>query len=133
MHANYVQQVPSLQGFLQSCHSQPQQHPDFHITSSTFLASTFQITRLSTRNAVPGNPDIRLDPNQAAQTGGTQDVFGIRPRCAVVEAIAKEIFNILVETNANCGQQESTSVYKCNAISELKMLFVYLEARHEYV
>lgn len=37
--------------------SQFQQHPDFHITSSTILASTLHITRLNTRNPVPPNPD----------------------------------------------------------------------------
>ncbi|KAK4769048.1 hypothetical protein SAY86_027198 [Trapa natans] len=71
-------EVPALQRFLQSRRAQLQQHPDFHITSSTFLASTFHITRLNTRNSVPGNPDTRPDPNQAAQTGGTQDVFRMR-------------------------------------------------------
>lgn len=71
-------QVPALQRFMQNRRSQLQQHPDFHITSSTFLASTFQITRLNARNAVPGNPEVRPGPNQAAQPGGSQDVFGIR-------------------------------------------------------
>jgi hypothetical protein len=35
---------------VQNRRSQLQQHPDFHITSSTILASTLHITRLNTRN-----------------------------------------------------------------------------------
>lgn len=35
---------------MQNRRSQLQQHPDFHITSSTILASTLHITRLNTRN-----------------------------------------------------------------------------------
>ncbi|KAJ1419976.1 Membralin [Sesbania bispinosa] len=42
--------VPALQRFMQNRRSQLQQHPDFHITSSTILASTLHITRLNTRN-----------------------------------------------------------------------------------
>ncbi|XP_057430397.1 membralin-like protein At1g60995 isoform X2 [Lotus japonicus] len=40
-------EVPALQRFMQNRRSQ---HPDFHITSSTILASTLHITRLNTRN-----------------------------------------------------------------------------------
>ncbi|KAI5448596.1 hypothetical protein KIW84_015849 [Lathyrus oleraceus] len=43
-------EVPALQRFVQNRRSQLQQHPDFHITSSTILASTLHITRLNTRN-----------------------------------------------------------------------------------
>ncbi|KAJ1435017.1 Membralin [Sesbania bispinosa] len=43
-------EVPALQRFMQNRRSQLQQHPDFHITSSTILASTLHITRLNTRN-----------------------------------------------------------------------------------
>lgn len=35
---------------MQNRRSQLQQHPDFHITSSTILASTLHITRLNTRD-----------------------------------------------------------------------------------
>ncbi|XP_043690014.1 membralin-like protein At1g60995 isoform X1 [Telopea speciosissima] len=51
-------EVPALQRFLQNRRSQLQQPPDFHITSSTILASTLHITRLNTRNtgAVNGDP-----------------------------------------------------------------------------
>ncbi|XP_042517410.1 membralin-like protein At1g60995 [Macadamia integrifolia] len=51
-------EVPALQRFLQNRRSQLQQPPDFHITSSTILASTLHITRLNTRNtgAVHGDP-----------------------------------------------------------------------------
>ncbi|KAL6583497.1 hypothetical protein OROMI_005575 [Orobanche minor] len=42
-------EVPALQRFMQNRRSNFQQHPDFHITSSTILASTLRITRLNTR------------------------------------------------------------------------------------
>ncbi|KAK7246864.1 hypothetical protein RIF29_41734 [Crotalaria pallida] len=42
-------EVPALQRFMQNRRTQLQQHPDFHITSSTILASTLHITRLNTR------------------------------------------------------------------------------------
>ncbi|XAR51068.1 hypothetical protein NMG60_11005596 [Bertholletia excelsa] len=48
-------EVPALQRFMQNRRSQFQQHPDFHITSSTILASTLHITRLNTRNTGPVN------------------------------------------------------------------------------
>lgn len=47
---NLSWQVPALQRFMQNRRSHFQQQPDFHITSSTILASTLRITRLSTRN-----------------------------------------------------------------------------------
>lgn len=43
---------------MQNRRSQLQQHPDFHITSSTILASTLHITRLNTRNPGPHNTDL---------------------------------------------------------------------------
>ena len=43
---------------MQNRWSQLQQHPDFHITSSTILASTFHITRLNTRNQGLTNTDM---------------------------------------------------------------------------
>ncbi|CBI23782.3 unnamed protein product, partial [Vitis vinifera] len=46
-------EVPALQRFMQNRRSQLQPHPDFHITSSTILASTLHITRLNTRNPGP--------------------------------------------------------------------------------
>ncbi|XP_044489350.1 membralin-like protein At1g60995 [Mangifera indica] len=51
-------EVPALQRFMQNRRSQLQQHPDFHITSSTILASTLHITRLNTRNPGPHNTDL---------------------------------------------------------------------------
>ncbi|EYU31215.1 hypothetical protein ABFS82_08G244300 [Erythranthe guttata] len=45
-------EVPALQRFMQN--RRFQQHPDFHITSSTILASTLRITRLNTRNTGGG-------------------------------------------------------------------------------
>jgi len=69
-------QVPTLQRFMQNRRSQLQQHPDFHITSSTILASTVHITRLNTRN--PGSvnadmasgPALRPGPDQAIPANG---------------------------------------------------------------
>lgn len=52
-------EVPALQRFMQNRRSQLQQQPDFHITSSTILASTLHITRLNTRN--PGLANM-VDP-----------------------------------------------------------------------
>lgn len=50
--------VPALQRFMQNRRSQLQQHPDFHITSSTILASTLHITRLNTRNQGTANANM---------------------------------------------------------------------------
>ncbi|KAG5000613.1 hypothetical protein JHK87_021685 [Glycine soja] len=50
--------VPALQRYMQNRRSQLQQHPDFHITSSTILASTLHITRLNTRNQGLNNTDL---------------------------------------------------------------------------
>ncbi|CAM8904185.1 unnamed protein product [Rhodiola kirilowii] len=56
-------EVPALQRFMQNRRSQLQQPPDFHITSSTILASTLHITRLNNnRSPEPVNR------NQAAET-----------------------------------------------------------------
>lgn len=71
-------QVPTLQRFIQNRRSQLQQHPDFHITSSTFLASTLHITRLNTRN--PGlvnsdlvsGPGLRSGSNPAVPSNGAE-------------------------------------------------------------
>lgn len=58
-----------MQRYTQNRRSQLQQHPDFHITSSTILASTLHITRLNTRNPTPPNlevpsmPGLRPGPN----------------------------------------------------------------------
>ncbi|KAF5763199.1 putative membralin [Helianthus annuus] len=56
-------EVPALQRFMQNRRSQFQQQPDFHITSSTILASTLHITRL--------NP-LRNVINNATNPGPTQ-------------------------------------------------------------
>lgn len=55
-------EVPALQRFMQNRRSHFQQHPDFHITSSTILASTLRITRLNTRNAGPANSGLVPGP-----------------------------------------------------------------------
>ncbi|KAJ0254616.1 Membralin-like protein [Hirschfeldia incana] len=62
-------EVPALQRFLQSRQSHLHQHPDFHITSSTILASTLHITRLNrtTRNRAPSGPN-NITPNQNTET-----------------------------------------------------------------
>lgn len=84
-------EVPALQRFLQIRRSQMQQHPDFHITSSTILTSTLHITRLNTR--VPGpiridaasgsrtlrlrpNVDVPVPPNIRAEASGRTEHFG---------------------------------------------------------
>ncbi|XP_022868695.1 uncharacterized protein LOC111388240 [Olea europaea var. sylvestris] len=60
-------EVPALQRFMQNRRSHFQQHPDFHITSSTILASTLHITRLNTRNPGLLNTDLASGP--AIRTG----------------------------------------------------------------
>lgn len=84
-------EVPALQRFLQNRRSQMQQHPDFHITSSTILASTLHITRLNTRNTGPVHMeaasgsgasglrpgiDIPIPPNVQGEVSGLQEQFG---------------------------------------------------------
>ncbi|GFZ18707.1 hypothetical protein Acr_27g0004460 [Actinidia rufa] len=54
--------IPALQRFLQHRRSQFPQHPDFHITSSTILASTLHITRLNNRNPGPVITDMTAGP-----------------------------------------------------------------------
>ncbi|XP_058007053.1 membralin-like protein At1g60995 isoform X2 [Hevea brasiliensis] len=71
-------EVPALQRFMQNRRSQLQQHPDFHITSSTILASTLHITRLNTRNEGPVNTDLASGPgfrpvsDQAVRANGLE-------------------------------------------------------------
>lgn len=55
-------EVPALQRYVQTRRSRFQQHPGFHITSSTILASTLHITRLNTRNQAPVNTDLPSQP-----------------------------------------------------------------------
>ncbi|PHT48169.1 hypothetical protein CQW23_12377 [Capsicum baccatum] len=81
-------EVPALQRFMQSRRSHFQQHPDFHITSSTILASTLHITRLNGRSSAPTNvdtppsPGARIDPlvprNGATEFPGVPDRQGNR-------------------------------------------------------
>lgn len=83
-------QVPALIRFLQNRRSHMQQHPDFHITSSTIL-STLHITRLNTRNHGPLNMenasghgisvlrpggDVPIPPNVQGEVPGLQDQLG---------------------------------------------------------
>ncbi|KAH6810161.1 S3 self-incompatibility locus-linked pollen protein [Perilla frutescens var. frutescens] len=64
-------EVPALQRFMQNRRSHFQQHPDFHITSSTILASTLRITRLNTRNSGAVNTDTASGavPRGGGETG----------------------------------------------------------------
>lgn len=55
-------EVPALQRFMQNRRSQFQQQPDFHITSSTILASTLHITRLNPLRNVGGPPPTATNP-----------------------------------------------------------------------
>ncbi|XP_057977190.1 membralin-like protein At1g60995 isoform X2 [Malania oleifera] len=68
-------EVPALQRFMQNRRSQLQQHPDFHITSSTILASTLHITRLNNRNPGPLNTDLTAGP-AALRPGSNLEVPG---------------------------------------------------------
>ncbi|XP_059624507.1 membralin-like protein At1g60995 isoform X2 [Cornus florida] len=74
-------EVPALLRFMQNRRLQFQQHPDFHITSSTILASTLHITRLNTRNPGPVNADptsesgVRAGPNLAMPPTGDEAQF----------------------------------------------------------
>lgn len=73
-------EVPALQRFMLNRRSQFQQHPDFHITSSTILASTFHITRLNaTRNTDSDLTSGRNGPDSMMQTndrGGEAETGG---------------------------------------------------------
>ncbi|KAK2662426.1 hypothetical protein Ddye_001000 [Dipteronia dyeriana] len=69
-------EVPALQRFMVNRRSQFQQHPDFHITSSTILASTLHITRVNNRNPVPPNPEIT--PGSGLRPGSEQATAGNR-------------------------------------------------------
>ena len=77
-------QVPALQRFMQNRRSQLQQHPDFHITSSTILASTLHITRLNMRNPGTVNADLttgtglRPGSDPAMPANGGLDGSGLR-------------------------------------------------------
>ncbi|KAI3790726.1 hypothetical protein L2E82_03981 [Cichorium intybus] len=63
-------EVPALQRFMQNRRSQFQQQPDFHITSSTILASTLHITRLNPLRNVTGPPITATNPPPAPRAGG---------------------------------------------------------------
>ncbi|XP_055835167.1 membralin-like protein At1g60995 isoform X2 [Solanum dulcamara] len=77
-------EVPALQRFMQSRRSHFQQHPDFHVTSSTILASTLHITRLNARSPAPTNVDMapgpgpRIDPS--VPRSGTTEFPGVPDR-----------------------------------------------------
>lgn len=83
----HLSQVPALQRFIQNRRSQLQPHPDFHITSSTILASTLHITRLSTRNQgsvnmdMASGPGLRPGSDQAVPANGVE-APGLQQRMA---------------------------------------------------
>ncbi|KAK9735594.1 hypothetical protein RND81_04G214700 [Saponaria officinalis] len=90
-------EVPALQRFLQNRRSQMQQHPDFHITSSTILASTLHITRLNTRTGGP----ISLD-----------DASGSGPRPGIEVPVPRNVqaeVPVLQEQAGNTNQQNGNS------------------------
>lgn len=78
---DFISQVPALQRFMQNRRSQLQQHPDFHITSSTILASTLHITRLNTQNqgnnANTARPGLRPGSEQPIPDNGAE-AFGLQ-------------------------------------------------------
>ncbi|XP_057482195.1 membralin-like protein At1g60995 [Actinidia eriantha] len=78
-------EIPALQRFLQHRRSQFPQHPDFHITSSTILASTLHITRLNNRNLGPVNTDMTAGPgprvpNPVMPANGAAELSGLQGR-----------------------------------------------------
>ncbi|KAE8703144.1 putative HSP40/DnaJ peptide-binding protein [Hibiscus syriacus] len=75
-------EVPAVQRFMQNRRSQLQQHPDFHITSSTILASTLHIRRLNALNPGLANTDpssglgSRTGSNRAVPANGAGEAAG---------------------------------------------------------
>ncbi|GMJ09760.1 high sterol ester 1 [Hibiscus trionum] len=75
-------EVPAVQRFMQNRRSQLQQHPDFHITSSTILASTLHIRRLNNQNPGLANTDpfsgigLRTGSDQAVPASGAREAAG---------------------------------------------------------
>lgn len=65
-------EVPALQRFMQNRRTHFQQQPDFHITSSTILASTLRITRLNTRNP-PGPVNTSQDRAAMPRNAGPEE------------------------------------------------------------
>lgn len=57
---------------MQNRRSQLEQHPDFHITSSTILASTLHITRLNTRNQPPLNTNLNPGDEEPLRANGAE-------------------------------------------------------------
>lgn len=105
-------QVPALQRFLQSRQSHLHQHPDFHITSSTILASTLHITRLNrtTRNRAPSGPN-NTTPNQNTETRSPAAVdAGVEnPMQHQQQEVNTANANIPVEPNPHAGAMSSFS------------------------
>lgn len=110
-------QVPALQRFLQSRQSHLHQHPDFHITSSTILASTLHITRLNrttTRNRAPSGPN-NTTPNQNTETrspaaaAAAADAGVENPMQHQQQEVNTANANIPVEPNPHAGAMSSFS------------------------
>ncbi|PWA58690.1 hypothetical protein CTI12_AA397540 [Artemisia annua] len=68
-------EVPALQRFMLNRRSQFQQQPDFHITSSTILASTLHITRLNPARNVIAPPVNTTNPTPGPGLRGSQPVL----------------------------------------------------------
>nr|GEW40543.1 membralin like [Tanacetum cinerariifolium] len=68
-------EVPALQRFMLNRRSQFQQQPDFHITSSTILASTLHITRLNPARNVIAPPVNTTNPISGPGLRGNQPVL----------------------------------------------------------
>ncbi|KAF8412038.1 hypothetical protein HHK36_004598 [Tetracentron sinense] len=109
-------EVPALQRFTQNRRSQLQQHPDFHITSSTILASTLHITRLNMRNPGPVNsdpgprpgPDLAREPNGATEASVLQEPLEINNSDRVGRGASSEGLNnflsmeLVADSSINC-------------------------------
>ncbi|XP_074311670.1 membralin-like protein At1g60995 isoform X2 [Silene latifolia] len=93
-------EVPALQRFLQNRRTQMQQHPDFHITSSTILASTLHITRLNTRNNAPANSD----DTPSSQPSG----FGPGIDVSIPQNVQDGVTGILEQSGNTIPQNENT-------------------------
>lgn len=107
---NSKSQVPALQRFLQSRQSHLQQHPDFHITSSTILASTLHITRLNrtTRNRSPPGPNNTI-PNQNTETRTATADGGVENPTQHQEQEENAANTIPAEPNPQAGAMSSFS------------------------
>ncbi|CAN0920740.1 Membralin-like protein At1g60995 [Linum grandiflorum] len=100
-------EVPALQRFMQNRRTQLQQHPDFHITSSTIFASTLHITRFNTRN-----PQGPLNAEMGVRPGSEQMppvATGIQPAAATGTAGNRGVAEAESGAAPNVGSMNSFS------------------------